>query len=213
MKRFVIVPTLMILTLIPLWAALGMFKSEMGKGGDHSTRGHGDEGLRPPTYHHLMWHLKPQDTEEAVVWMESIEEVNAFIEKVDAFVLENTRPDGCVEPGFANKTAKMEHGREVDVVYLQAFQFGFRPQKLCLESGKAYMFVMMATDVTHGASIHLGQGSKMVRLPPRVSVMEEVTFTEPGEYLRYCSFYCGAGHAFMFAQIIVESEDEPIYVG
>ena len=98
----------------------------------------------------------------------------------------------------------MEHGNEHPLVYLQAVSFGYLPPRLCLKSGVTYQFRAMATDVTHGAAIQMDTGSKMLRLPPASEVSEDVTFSEPGEYLVYCTSYCGIGHNFMMGQIIVE---------
>lgn len=185
MKKFVIVPALAVLLIIPLWAAMGILQVEEEKGGDH----HGSEG----------------DVEE-------------FVMQVEDFVAKYTRPDGCVEPGLAegdeHEGGGEEHQEKEEhpTVYLQAFQYGYRPGKLCLKSGETYVFKMMSTDVTHGASILLKPGSKMIRLPPGVLVEQEVTFTEPGEYMLYCSYYCGVGHPVMAAKIIVEPwehEEEP----
>jgi heme/copper-type cytochrome/quinol oxidase subunit 2 len=205
MKKFVIIPTLAILLVIPLWAILGVLEVvEEGEGGhDHGVVG-------------------------------GAEAIINFIEDVDAFVEENTRPDGCVEPGVAKEGGEMhhmgeeerheheksteerhehgevaeEHHEELPVVYLQVFQFGYYPDKICLKSGKTYTFRMMATDVTHGASIQLGPGSRMVRLPPGALTEMKVTFTKSGEYMLYCSSYCGEGHQLMSGEIIVEPHEE-----
>jgi heme/copper-type cytochrome/quinol oxidase subunit 2 len=184
MKKFVIAPALAVLLIVPLWAALGVLEVEEEEGGGHHGAGGGD--------------------------------VEEFIMQVEDFVAENTRPDGCVEPGLAGEgehegaeehQEDEEHHEEHPTVYLQAFQYGYRPSKLCLKSGETYVFKMMSTDVTHGASIQLGPGSKMIRLPPGVLVEQEVTFTEPGEYMLYCSYYCGVGHPVMAAKIIVEPSE------
>ncbi len=101
-----------------------------------------------------------------------------------------------------------EDETEATIVYLQLYQFGYLPQKLCLEVGVPYELRMMATDVIHGGSIQLGAGSKMIRLPPRVEVSEVITFTETGEYMIYCTFYCGLGHQYMRGQIVVHEGGE-----
>lgn len=159
--------SLVIILLIPVWGALGFFAPVEEKPAQAQLE---DE---PP------------------------HSVKAFIAEAQAFLVKNTREDGCVEPREKDAQGRI-------VVYFRALQYGYLPPKLCLKAGQTYVFKMMATDVTHGASIQLGTGSRMVRLPAGVEVEQEYTFTEPGEYLVYCSYYCGVGHPFMKGKIIVQ---------
>lgn len=194
-----------VLLLIPFWYGLGLLTEAGGHGDEHGGGGHGgDHG-----------------------GMGSREAVRDFIQETQAFIAQHTRPDGCVVLGEAAEEHEHEHesshGSEPEeaqgdedevaaeaepeehpVVYLRALQFAYLPSKICLKPGVTYVFRMMATDVTHGASIHLGPASLMVRLPPGVLVEREVRFDEPGEYLLYCSFYCGIGHPYMKGVILVE---------
>lgn len=93
-------------------------------------------------------------------------------------------------------------------VYLASFQFGYSPAVLRLEPNVPYRFRMMALDVAHGASLQLGSGSRIVRLRPGVLVEQEVTFLQPGEYLLYCTVYCGLAHDHMQGKIIVAAAGE-----
>jgi len=88
-------------------------------------------------------------------------------------------------------------------VYLMAQQWGYAPAVLRLEAGVPYRFRMMAVDVAHGASIQLGGASRIIRLRPGALVEQELTFTRPGEYLLYCTVYCGLPHDRMRGTIIV----------
>ena len=88
-------------------------------------------------------------------------------------------------------------------VYVLAQQWSFEPTVLRLKSDIAYRFRMMATDISHGASLQLGVGSQIVRLRRGVMVEREMTFTRPGTYLVYCTVYCGLGHDRMAGTIIV----------
>lgn len=88
-------------------------------------------------------------------------------------------------------------------VYLQAYRFGFTPEELRLEVGQAYRFRMMASDVTHGASLSFGQGSRIIRLRPNVVSEQTITFHRPGPILVYCTVYCGPAHDMMKARIVV----------
>jgi heme/copper-type cytochrome/quinol oxidase subunit 2 len=62
---------------------------------------------------------------------------------------------------------------------------------------------MMTLDVAHGASLQLGRGARIVRLRPGTLVEQELTFTQPGEYLLYCTVYCGLAHDRMQGRVIV----------
>jgi len=106
-------------------------------------------------------------------------------------------------PGMADES--IAHGAEVAPldVFMLAQQWSFDPPELHLRTGIPYRFRMMAVDAAHGASIQLGRGSHIIRLPKGILVEEELVFTEPGEYLLYCTIYCGEGHQFMNGKIQV----------
>ncbi|HSD41307.1 MAG TPA: hypothetical protein VLD36_05520 [Burkholderiales bacterium] len=93
-------------------------------------------------------------------------------------------------------------------VYLMAYQWGYAPAVLRLETGVRYRFRMMAVDTAHGASIQLGGGGRMVRLRPNALVEQELAFSRPGEYLLYCTVYCGLAHDRMQGKIVVADAKE-----
>lgn len=100
------------------------------------------------------------------------------------------------------------HGHDADAepidVYLMAVQFSYVPAVLRLEHGQPYRFRMMSTDVNHGASIHTGFLGHIMRRPARTLVEMVMTFERAGEYMVYCTVYCGDGHDVMKGKIIVE---------
>lgn len=106
-------------------------------------------------------------------------------------------------PGTAEQAAS--HGGETSPldVYLLAQQWSFDPSVLHLSANQSYRFRMMAVDAAHGASLQLGSASRIIRLPKGALVEQELSFTQPGEYLLYCTMYCGEGHQFMSGKIIV----------
>lgn len=109
--------------------------------------------------------------------------------------------EGTHEEG-ADAAAHGSDGGARDV-YFTAGMWYYLPGKLRLDAGKPYRFKMMALDISHGASIQLGKGGRMVRLRPgRVTEMD-VTFNKPGSYLVYCTVYCGPAHDVMQATIEV----------
>lgn len=88
-------------------------------------------------------------------------------------------------------------------VWLQAGQFFFEPSHLRLVTHQPYRFRMMATDVSHGASIQFGTGGRMTRLRPGQLVETDITLLRPGDYLIYCTYYCGVAHDAMQARLSV----------
>lgn len=95
-----------------------------------------------------------------------------------------------------------DHAEPIDI-WLQAAQFYFEPWHLRLEANQLYRFRMMATDVAHGASVQFGRGGRMIRLRPGQLVETEMRFSRAGEYLIYCTVYCGAAHDAMQARLSV----------
>ncbi|HEY0835158.1 MAG TPA: hypothetical protein VGE72_14735 [Azospirillum sp.] len=124
------------------------------------------------------------------------------------FVQKHAQPDGSVAPAaedHAHTGDGHDHGaagEPVDV-YLMAQKFAYSPDVLRLKAGVPYRFRMMADDITHGASIHLGAASRIIRLRPNTVTEQTITFTRPGEYLVYCTVYCGQAHDAMQGRIIV----------
>ena len=89
-------------------------------------------------------------------------------------------------------------------VYLMAMQFSYSPRVLRLKRGVPYRFRMMSVDVNHGVSIHTGFAGHIMRRPARRMVDMVMTFPNSGEYMMYCTVYCGQGHSQMKGKIIVE---------
>lgn len=168
-----------------------------GHGGGHSG---GDGGLSPEAFERL--------TEE--------------------FIANFRREDGTVQPLAAmsdmpehDMSQHMDHASEnkptaqatptedahaaqgaVDV-YLMARKWSYAPDRLQLEAGQPYRFRMMAMDGAHGAAIHLGNASRVIRLPKHALVETTLTFAKPGVYPVYCTVFCGAGHDRMAGRILV----------
>lgn len=88
-------------------------------------------------------------------------------------------------------------------VYLLAEKWFYEPAHLRLEAGVPYAFHMMAADISHGASIQFGRGGRIVRLRPNLITSMDVTFRQTGNFLVYCTVFCGAGHDMMKARIEV----------
>lgn len=134
---------------------------------------------------------------------------------VENFTEAHKLPDGSVQPRSAARGEHAHHGpaehalpsalggSEPIDVYLMAYQWGFTPATLRLDVNARYRFRMMAVDVTHGVAIRVGAASRITRLRSGSLIEREMTFTRPGEYLVYCTSYCGLLHDRMRARIIV----------
>ncbi len=94
-------------------------------------------------------------------------------------------------------------GEPIDV-YLMAMRFSYMPRVLRLEHSVPYRFRMMSMDVNHGVSIHTGFAGHIMRRPAQTMTEMIMTFPEPGEFMIYCTVYCGEGHSQMKGKIIVE---------
>ncbi len=116
---------------------------------------------------------------------------------------------GAESPSAADQPATDHAEGEAVEVYLMAYQWGYKPAVLRLEANVPYRFRMMAVDTTHGASFHLGNASRITRLRPKTLVEQQLKFTRPGEYLLYCTVYCGLAHDRMQGKIIVTESRNP----
>ena len=188
-----------------LWAGYGA--APLGFSGSHEAPAEGDHGAAPDPS------AAGHGGHGAAASGPSSE---AFRKLTEAFIEENRLADGSVQPGRAMQDRSM-HGAAPSAtsahegagpqgpvdVYLMAYQWGYAPSVLRLETDVPYRFRMMALDAAHGASLQLGRGGRIVRLRPGVPVEQELTFSRPGEYLLYCTVYCGLAHDRMQGRVIV----------
>lgn len=107
-------------------------------------------------------------------------------------------------PAHADQhVATPESGADTLDIYLHAFRFGFAPDELRLRAGQRYRFRMMASDISHGASLQLGRASRIIRLRANIVSKQTISFGRPGPVLVYCTVFCGPAHDAMKARIVV----------
>lgn len=99
-------------------------------------------------------------------------------------------------------TTPDDHAAPISIPML-AERWFYQPVHLRLDAGTPYRFRLMAADIPHGASVQFGRGSRMIRLRPGTVTELDLTFTQPGSYLVYCTVYCGIGHDAMQARVDV----------
>ena len=80
--------------------------------------------------------------------------------------------------------------------------FFWQPSTLTVPVGAKVRFYVTSTDVVHGFLIEHSDVNLEV-MPGWVSTATHV-FRHPGDHLIVCDQYCGAGHADMFAHIVVK---------
>ncbi|HEY7793519.1 MAG TPA: hypothetical protein VIA10_05890 [Gaiellaceae bacterium] len=116
---------------------------------------------------------------------------DAFAQKLQGFMAENTRPDGRVH---------VPPGQDA---YMMAARYTFYPV-LVLKAGEEYRIWISALDALHGFSIVGGHQNINLEIAPQHAFGATFTPEEPGEYLIVCNEYCGLGHHGMKGRIIVE---------
>lgn len=210
-RGFVAAASLGAVSLYGLWAAFGAAPFRLFGGG-----GHGDDHEPAPQAAGHGEHGAPRGPD-----------VDEFRKLTDEFIARHKQADGSVlvgasappisSPPAPSAADHGAHGSAHDAgsmaqaatpgapadVYLIAQRFSYEPAVLRLRADAPYRFRMMAVDAAHGASIQLGRGSRIIRLRQGVVVEQDLTFTRPGEYLVYCTIYCGIGHHLMNAKILV----------
>lgn len=116
--------------------------------------------------------------------------------------VDTQQPQAPTDEGHGTALADRGATPPIDL-YLHAYRFGFAPDEFRIEVGKPYRLRMMASDITHGASLQLGRGSRIIRLRPNVVNEQTITFNRRGPVLIYCTAFCGPGHDAMKARILV----------
>jgi cytochrome c oxidase subunit II len=96
--------------------------------------------------------------------------------------------------------------REVGPNRYEAVMIGrawaFVPAEIRVPVGAEVTFLAVSPDVLHGFHIERTRVNVML-IPGQISKVV-YTFREPGEHLIICHEYCGIGHHFMAAKVIVE---------
>ena len=197
--------------------------------GGMAQGGHGGRtgGMTPEEFHEITvkfvedLSLPDGSVRPTRQWMASMAAMGGGHEDREDEADEYRDMDEAMEPSEAAPTASSaemtaavareqeeEHGRadggEPIDVYLMAMRFSYMPRVLRLEHSVPYRFRMMSMDVNHGVSIHTGFAGHIMRRAAQIMTEMVMTFPEPGEYMIYCTVYCGEGHSQMKGKIIVE---------
>lgn len=223
-RGFVAVASLSAVSLYGLWAGLGAAPLrfwDLG-GGDMSgmdmSGGHGAaDGLPPDEFRRMADEfnakhrqadgsvsVQPMPAGQSMPGMAMTAEPEASHQAMPGMEMPDTADhSGQAMPGLAERPASHNGEASALDVYILAQQWSFDPSVLRLSANQSYRFRMMSVDAAHGASMQLGSASRIIRLPREALVEQELSFTQPGDYLLYCTMYCGEGHQFMSGKIVV----------
>lgn len=87
---------------------------------------------------------------------------------------------------------------------ISAAQWSFGPMNIKADPGDTIRFVVTSSDIMHGFAVNeLGLN---LALSPDVGVTQEVMIPldmPEGTYTAYCSIFCGIGHPYMKARLVI----------
>jgi cytochrome c oxidase subunit 2 len=115
---------------------------------------------------------------------------------------------GCASTAKKLTPAQIEtlqpSGKLVDgvrVVNVQAKRYEFIPDPIVVRSGEKVRVKLTSLDVTHGFALPAYKIN--VRVEPHKVSTAEFTAGKEGAYPIHCSVFCGWGHPFMKATLVV----------
>ncbi|MFH1282184.1 MAG: YHS domain-containing protein [bacterium] len=110
---------------------------------------------------------------------------------------------GCIDAFKENPEKYMNKIKEFK---LEAYQFGFEPERIVVSKGDIVRLLATSRDVNHGVSIK----EYDINVPVKKGEVTKIEFIaeKAGEFEILCSVYCGKGHRKMKAYFIVEESSE-----
>lgn len=106
-------------------------------------------------------------------------------------------------PCFAEEDKnKTEEIKEVKEIKLEAYQYGYYPDKIVVKLGDAVKISATSRDVAHGILIR----EYGINVVVRKGQTKTIGFTadKAGEFDIICSVYCGVGHTNMKGKLVVK---------
>ncbi|MGB1247565.1 MAG: hypothetical protein ACPG4Z_01675 [Chitinophagales bacterium] len=101
-----------------------------------------------------------------------------------------------------------ENGELIEIEANEVYQvkyvskmWAFEPAEITIPAGSELDIYLTSHDVVHGFYVR-GKNVNMMAVPGTLNKKTAV-FNRPGVYPVYCHEYCGTGHHFMKAEIIV----------
>lgn len=109
----------------------------------------------------------------------------------------------CITPDqifTEGELVEIEPGELYQIKYLSKM-WAFEPSEVIIPVGAEVDIYLASSDVVHGFYLR-GTNINMMAVPGALN-LKSMRFTKPGVYPIYCHEYCGTGHQFMKAKIIV----------
>lgn len=208
-RGFVTAVSFGVVSLYGLWAAYGAaptslaFLSNAGSGGMKGM-GHGGGGMSVDEFRRLTTEF----IEANSLPDGSVKPIRHAATKMSVGEMQKPEHGGGRDDDHAARAPAEEmheagRGEEPIDVYMIATRYGYQPDLLRLEAGMPYRFRIMAVDADHGASINFRIGSRMIRARAKTLTELKLVFPRPGEFMAYCTVYCGEGHDMMMGEIVV----------
>jgi len=106
---------------------------------------------------------------------------------------------GCIDSFKADPERYISRIKEFD---LEAFQFGYSPERIEVKKGDIVRIFATSRDVPHGIYIKEYEVNTTVKKEEVKKI--EFLADKTGEFPILCSIYCGSGHHDMKAVLVVE---------
>ena len=91
---------------------------------------------------------------------------------------------------------------KIKTINLEAYQFGFSPERIEVKKGDVLRILATSRDVTHG--VYIKEYNVKVSVKKGETKKIEFIANKAGEFDILCSVYCGRGHHDMKAKLIVK---------
>ena len=107
-------------------------------------------------------------------------------------------------PADISQKQKPQWPKDMDVkeIKVEAYQFGYSPERITVKKGQAVRLLVTSRDVTHGVYIKAYGINEKIEKGKITKI--EFPADKKGEFDIICSVYCGSGHANMRATLAVE---------
>ncbi len=106
------------------------------------------------------------------------------------------------EKGMMGQSMTGEKGQEKKEFNVEAFRYGYSPDTITVNKGDTVVIHATSRDVPHGFAIK--EYGINARLEKGKTTDIKFVADKPGEFVIYCTVYCGPGHRNMKGKLIVK---------
>lgn len=97
-------------------------------------------------------------------------------------------------------SGKIENG--IRVVNIKSSKYKYEPDPVVVKLGEKVRIIATSSDVAHGVTI--GEFNVNLVIEPGETETAEFTADKEGEFIIYCTVYCGPGHTQMRGKLMVK---------